>query len=144
MAEALERLINELRLLHNQVVQVGERLHEGEKVTLPMRAVLEFLSRNGPATVPDIARQRRVTRQHIQTIVNDLLEADLVGLAPNPRHQRSSLVALTHAGADTIGRMRKREQGFFEGTGLGVTEAELDSAARTMARVRDVLGGITV
>jgi hypothetical protein len=41
-----------------------------------MRAVLEFLSRHGPASVPQIARRRFVTRQHIQALVNGLMEQD--------------------------------------------------------------------
>lgn len=144
MAEALEELINELRLLMNQVVQTAERLHADESVTLAMRAVLEFLHRNGSAAVPDIARQRRVTRQHIQVIVNDLLAASLVTLEANPRHKRSSLIALTPEGSATIARMRDRERHYFDAIDLGVTAAELDSSARTMAAIRKALGGTTV
>jgi len=43
-----------------------------------MRAVLEGLDRSGPRTVPAMARARLVTRQHIQTILNELLERKLV------------------------------------------------------------------
>ena len=41
-----------------------------------MRAVLEFLLRNSDSTVPTIARKRHVTRQHIQSLVNPLLEQE--------------------------------------------------------------------
>ena len=37
---------------------------------MAQRAVLEYLLINGPATVPAIARARRVTRQHMQALVN--------------------------------------------------------------------------
>lgn len=144
MEASLDRLIDELRLTINQVVQTAERLHAGEPVTLAMRAVLEFLQRNGSAAVPDIARQRRVTRQHIQVIVNDLLDASLVRLEPNPRHKRSSLVALTAEGEQTIERMRERERRHFASIDFGVTVEELEAAAATLAAVRHGLGGNTV
>jgi len=52
--DAIETLLNEVRLLFHRAVQVAEELHAREPVTLGMRAVLEYLHRNGPAPVPEI------------------------------------------------------------------------------------------
>jgi len=100
MSPELDDLLDEVRLLWHVAVQATERLHDGEAVTVGMRAVLEFLARNGPRSVPDIARSRLVTRQHIQSLVNGLLELRLVSLEDNPAHRRSSLVQLAPEGED--------------------------------------------
>ena len=139
MTNEIEALLNEVRLLYHRIVQVGEQLHADESVTLGMRAVLEFLLRNGPTTVPDIARSRSVTRQHIQILVNDLLQQALVMLEDNPLHKRSSFVTLTKEGERVIRRMRKRESQLYQATKFGVKRNELKTAASTLEHVRDAL-----
>ncbi len=139
MTSEIEDLLNEVRLLYHRIVQVGEQLHADESVTLGMRAVLEFLLKNGSTTVPDIARSRSVTRQHIQSLVNALLEQDLVVLEDNSLHKRSSFVTLTKEGERVIRRMREREDRMYRATEFGVKRNELKTAARTLGHVRDAL-----
>jgi DNA-binding MarR family transcriptional regulator len=142
MTNEIETLLNEIRLIYQKLVEVGDRIHADEKVSMGMRAVLEILLKNGPATVPDIARSRSVTRQHIQVLANELLNRDLVELAINPSHKRSSLLTLTSEGEDLIQRMRRREFRLYEETGFGVTTEELISAATTLETIRRALGDI--
>ena len=139
MVKAIEMLLNEVRLTFHAAVQVGDSLHQAEPITMAQRAVLEFLQRNGTATVPDIARARFVTRQHIQALVNGLLEAELVELRDNPAHKRSSLVALTRPGERTIARTRKREATALRRLRLSSTASDLRRAAKTLQGVRDAL-----
>ena len=56
MTQALVQLFDEVRLLEHQLVRTVEVLHADLAVTAPRRAVLEYLHRHGPSTVPDIAR----------------------------------------------------------------------------------------
>src|SRR5262245_16430131 len=135
----IEELIDEVRLLWNRLIQLGEELHADEPITLGMRAVLEYLLRNGPTTVPDIARNRRVTRQHIQQLVNPLLERGLATIAANPSHRRSGLVALTASGEETIRRIKTREGELYAATNFGLSDAELRRAAATLRTVRAAL-----
>ena len=118
MQEPIDELFDQVRLMWHVMVLTAERLHDEEPVTLGMRAVMEFLARNGPAAVPDIARSRHVTRQHIQALVNELLELRLVSLDENPAHRRSALVRLTPEGKKGIERMKRRERQFFDGLAL--------------------------
>jgi DNA-binding MarR family transcriptional regulator len=141
MKENVETLLNEVRMLFHRAVQVAEELHADEPVTPGMRAVLEFLSRTGPASVPQIARRRFVTRQHIQALVNRLLEQGLVALDQNPAHRRSALVTLTPPGRRLIERILKREARFYADLRLGVPRQEIVQAARALARVRRAMGG---
>ena len=139
MTNDIEALLNEVRLLYHRIVQVGEQLHEDEPATLGMRGVLEYLLRNGSTTVPDIARSRSVTRQHIQILANDLLEQGLVVFEDNPLHKRSSIVTITKDGQRAIQRMRKRESQLYEATRFGINRDELKAAANTLKHVRDAL-----
>lgn len=130
-----EDLLNEVRLLWHLLLQVGERLHGRETITLGMRAVLEHLTWEGPQTVPAIARARYVSRQHIQVLVNGLMERDLVVLQDNPAHRRSPLVRLTPEGERTIKRMKATEDRLFT-KDFGVSPVDLQGAANVLRTVR--------
>ena len=132
----LEALIDEVRLLWNTLVRRGETLHRREALTMGMRAVLEFIARNGPTPVPAIARRRGVSRQHVQALVNPLLERDLVEATANPAHRRSPRIRLTAKGERTIGRMRRREAAVLSEIRLGA--GELRRAAATLRAVTHV------
>jgi DNA-binding MarR family transcriptional regulator len=135
----IEGLLNEVRLLWHRLVQVAERLHAREPITLGMRAVLEYLDREGPATVPGIARARYVTRQHIQVVVNGLRERKFVELLDNPAHRRSPLVGLRPEGRRTIQRMQAHERRLLARS-VGVSAADLERAAEVLRAVRTGLG----
>jgi DNA-binding MarR family transcriptional regulator len=129
----VEQLINEVRLLYQSLVQVGEAIHADSKVSMGMRAVLEYLDRNGDATVPDVARARRVSRQRIQTLVNPLLEMDLAESISNPASKRSPLITLTTTGTKTILEMRRREGRQMQ---LAMSETKIREAAQTLSELR--------
>jgi DNA-binding MarR family transcriptional regulator len=135
----LETLFDEVRLLRNVLVEQGERLHARETVTLGMRALLEFLQRNGPTAVPDVARARHVSRQHIQTLANRLKSARLMQLVPNPAHERSALMTLTPVGEKLIARMKAREGRRYADTDFGVGAARVKAATETLRQVRVAL-----
>jgi DNA-binding MarR family transcriptional regulator len=129
----VEQLINEVRLLYQSLVQIGEAIHADSKVSMGMRAVLEYLDRNGAATVPHIARARRVTRQRIQTLVNPLLGMGLAESISNPASKRSPLISLTKTGASTILAMRRREGREMH---LAMSETKIREAAQTLSALR--------
>lgn len=62
------------------------------------RSILFLLSVNPLLTVPDMAKMRHVTRQHIQVQVNVLYEKGLVLAMENPTHARSFQYKLTQDG----------------------------------------------
>ncbi|MDA1074287.1 MAG: helix-turn-helix domain-containing protein [Proteobacteria bacterium] len=136
-----QRLINEVRLTYQSLVQIGERLHAGSSLSLGMRAVLEYLQTHSAATVPDIARARRVTRQRIQTLVNQLIDLDLVSPTANPASLRSPLITLTEGGRSSIQAMQQVEGRLLEA--MAVSAADLARAAAILADVRTGLEQIT-
>jgi DNA-binding MarR family transcriptional regulator len=139
--EPLDELLDQVRLLWHVMVRASERLHEREPATLGMRAVLELLARNGPTAVPEIARSRQVTRQHIQVLVNSLHALRLVTLDDNPAHRRSALVRLTPAGEKVIDRVKRRERRFLDRLVLEASPEDLRAAATTLSTIRKALGG---
>ena len=139
MRDIVTAVINEVRLLNNRLIELVDDLHHDTGISAPQRAVLEFIHRDGPATVPTIARTRGVTRQHIQTISNELRALNLIEPLKNPAHQRSPLMTLTESGRETIERMLLREGEHLAGSVSDLDENRLLSAVQTLADLRHAL-----
>lgn len=106
---ALVSVIREIRTSFNQLKTLADRLHEDLGVNPSMRAVMESLAAGGPQPVPGIAREKGVSRQHVQTIMNSLQAAGLVVSADNPAHKRSPHFDLTPAGREIFAVIEGRE-----------------------------------
>lgn len=135
---AFQELFNETRQLFHRLKYVAGQVHGGGEMTAARRGVLLSLYRNGQQTVPQMARARPVTRQHIQSIVNTLLADELVELKHNPAHKRSRLVSLTKAGAVATESMIEREAGLLKGLTGEVGERDLVSATAVLRSVREL------
>lgn len=138
--DGMTAVFNEVRLLNNRLIELVGALHRTTGISASQRAVLEFVRRDGPATVPTIARARGVTRQHIQTITNELRSLALVELQDNPAHQRSPMVALTEHGSDTIDAILERERMYLGRHVGGLDGSKIRDAAETLAQIRHSLG----
>lgn len=120
---------------------MAEEVHGQGELSAGRRGVLRSLAREGPRSVPQLARARPVSRQLIQTLVNGLRAQGYVELAPNPAHRRSHLVRLTPAGRRFVAVMERRERELLAGLRLGVGRDELEAAAATLRRVRSFFAG---
>ena len=137
--QAIYEVINETRVLFHRAGAAVTQLH-GENDPKPGgRGVLESLAQGGPQTVPQLARARPVSRQHMQIHVNALLSEGLVALDPNPAHKRSPLVSITHAGEKKLLDMARRERAGIRRLDLEVSNQELQFAADVLRRVRTAL-----
>src|SRR5262245_28999821 len=108
-AERLVALTRAVRGLFNRLKALGDDLHGDLTITTAMRAVMETLAEAGPMTVPQIAKSKGVTRQHIQLLADALSGGGWVTVKDNPAHKRSSLIALTEKGKRMFAKMRVRE-----------------------------------
>lgn len=135
-AVALGSLIVETRRLFHRLAAAADDAHRDLEVTASQRAVLETLKLKGPSTVPQIARDKGVSRQHIQTLVNGLLEACLLRTRPNPAHQRSSLVELTPAGERAFATIERREARILSALAAELADEDIEAATRTLAALR--------
>ena len=108
-------------------------LHQNSDVSVGMRAVLESVIDGGPQTVPHMAKIRPVTRQHIQALVNELLEGGYVEYVDNPAHKRSKLVAPTKRGLRVFEEMRAIETEAFKRAKIEVSAEELEAARKVLS-----------
>jgi DNA-binding MarR family transcriptional regulator len=138
-ATAINVVIDETRLLFHRLRAVAEELHGGDGISAGARGVLTSLAAEGPQTVPRMARARPTSRQHIQTIVNSLLEAGLVTTARNPAHKRSVLITLTRPGERLVATMRRREARFLSELALHRGVHQLRAAATVLRDLRRAL-----
>jgi DNA-binding MarR family transcriptional regulator len=142
-ADSLVTLIDEVRLQFHALARLADDLHRGLGVSAPMRAVLEYLEINGDAPVPRIADARGVTRQHVQVIVNDLVDNGWVELRDNPVHRRSHLIALTDSGRKTIRAIQASERGLLRDVARQLPAAEVRTAIDVLRAVRAEVERIT-
>jgi DNA-binding MarR family transcriptional regulator len=138
-AEVVMSALEETVALFFRLRAVLEDIHGHSEISGSMRGVMRDLYANGPQTVPQMARRRPVSRQHIQAIVNDLQRAGLVTLAENPRHKRSRLVQLTALGERELQDIFAREHAVLNEVEFPVSVEEIAEATAIIARVRHTL-----
>ncbi len=102
--------------------------------------VLRSLSLEGPQTVPDMARARPVSRQHCQSIVNELKARGMVEMIDNPRHKRSSLVKITNAGQSYFDKMTERFLLASAALAPKFDAGDVETATKTLRQAREMLG----
>jgi DNA-binding MarR family transcriptional regulator len=137
--KALAVLIEETVSLSRRLQAAVEELHGGEAPSGGRRALLRDLARLGPQTVPQLARSRSVTRQHVQALVNPLAKAGYVELAANPAHRRSRLVDLSQRGRELVSVMDRRESEALSALEVAAPGEELRRAADVLRSLRESL-----
>ncbi len=138
-SEAAQILFDEIRKIDNRLRWLGDTLHPEMGLTAAKRSLLLSLHREGPQTVPDLARERLVSRQVIQTQANDLLKEGLICNRSNPNHRRSPLLALSPQGERCISRMLEKEKAMVENSPQSPTVEELVDLQKKLRNLRERL-----
>lgn len=107
--EKLYTIITEIRYCFNTLKSLTEEMHADLDVNASMRAIMEHLTCYGTQTVPEIAKTKNVSRQHVQKIMNALLERNFVKATDNPAHKLSPLYDITKKGRSVFSTIRERE-----------------------------------
>jgi DNA-binding MarR family transcriptional regulator len=136
--DSVKALLGEIGVAYHRLKVTGDALHAQLGVTTSMRGVLETLEEFGPATVPQVARRRSVSRQHIQSIVDTLWERKLCSFAPNAAHARSPVVELTPKGSATLETLRECEQPLVVELASGLP-ADVATAVAVLRRLNAAL-----
>jgi DNA-binding MarR family transcriptional regulator len=101
-AAALTDIMLAVFRVNGRLLEQGDRLVAPLKLTSALWQVLGAVSLAGqPLTAPQIAEAMGITRQGAQKQINRLVADGLFEAQPNPRHERSTLYALTRKGART-------------------------------------------
>lgn len=128
-------LINETRSLFHRLKSAGDELHSAAGINSSLRGVMESLSKDGPQSVPQIARNKSVSRQHIQLIVNQLLTQGLIEPQINPAHRRSDLFALTVPGRELFATVEAHELTLLANAEHGLSDSDLSHAVATLQKL---------
>lgn len=138
-AEALKQLMIEVTRVHHHAAGSSRAVAGPEDLTNAQVSLLRSLAADGPSTVPDLARERAIARQPMQRIADEVERLDLVRFAPNPRHKRSKLVALTRAGRSRLARMEARQTAWLERLGEEHSERSIRAASRLLRSLHEEL-----
>jgi DNA-binding MarR family transcriptional regulator len=104
---------------------VSDRLTAAEGQSTPRLSVLREVALHGPMTVAQIARARRVARQGVQRLADELATDGLVSFARNPAHRRSPLLHLTPAGRRVTARLLARQNAIARDLAASFDAAEV-------------------
>ncbi len=140
--ETLYRLIVEVRGAFHDLAEYADALHADLGVTAASRAVMEYVADRGPDTVPNIARVKKVSRQHIQQLADGLVASGLAQWQDNPQHKRSRLLQLSPKGHDRFAEIRRREAVALSALAGQLEGLNVACAADTLAEVRHALGAM--
>ena len=140
-AKKLYAVILDIRLCFNLLRAWVDEMHKNLGVNASMRAVMESLAGGSEKTVPEIARSRSVSRQHIQVIVNGLTRAGLIKARDNPDDKRTFLVSLTDHGRTVFGEIQKREAVELQRLSKIFSGNELKVTLNTLRKLSDATKG---
>lgn len=137
--EQLYHLIWMSRPLMQAAEALVERNLEGTSLTVRMRAVLEIIARHGNQSVPEIATHLHINRQYVQVMVNETIAQGFTRKVSNPRHRKSSLIALTGAGDQMISAVMSNELDSVRKLASDLDAAVIEDAHGLMAKVLTAL-----
>lgn len=137
--KALLGLIDETVALFLQLQKDIERIHPAGKPSGARRTLLLSTYREGPRTVPQMARARGASRQYTRTVVNPLVDEGYLEFADNPAHKRSRFVQLTGKGKAAVEQMNREEIKFLRQMKIDLKKERLFDAAGTLHQVRKMM-----
>lgn len=135
----LYKLIWMSRPLMQSAEAAVERGLKGIGLTVRTRAVLEVLLVEKEASVPDIAEKLEIKRQYVQLMVNETITEGLTVKRENPRHKRSTLIALTQKGQALIEDVVQREMKLVRSIGDGLNAADIETALKVVTTLTENL-----
>lgn len=132
----VQTVVDETIALYRWLAWIAEELYGSDARGAARRWTLRRLHRDGPKTVPALARIRAVRRQTLQPIVDQLAAEHLVTIAPNPAHARSPLVSLTERGVAMVARLDRVDVAVLRAVGRDLAPRDLAITASTLRTLR--------
>lgn len=129
-------VMNGVPWLHFRLQAAGQEIGAVNAQRGGTWGMLNSVITQGPQTVPQLARARPVSRQHIQKLANDMVADGLLRFVPNPAHKRSQLIEATPKGLDAYSRMNSSLGDLADQLGEGFSKEELYMTASVLERMR--------
>jgi DNA-binding MarR family transcriptional regulator len=138
--DALTDLILTMFRVNNLTLAWGDRLVAPLGLTSARWQILgAIVAAERPQPVAWLARDLGANRQNVQRIVNDLEKDGLVAFEPNPHHRRAQLVVLTGKGRVTYDAALELYDPRVNALGESLSVADIETARRVMAVLRERL-----
>jgi DNA-binding MarR family transcriptional regulator len=115
------------------------RQEAGTGLSPSLTAALATVERCGPLTPSELADAERVRRPTVTRMLGHLADAGLISRTPDPADGRSTLVAITPAGAALLAEGRTRKDAFLSERLDGLSFADRETLARAVAILEGLL-----
>ena len=103
------------------------------------RPIMRHLAHVGEHTVPQLARHLGVSRQHVQTVVNEMGALGWTESSRNPAHRRSVLIELTPLGQTLLQQANQAQDRRLERIGAVLKASDCYEAVHLLRRLRRAL-----
>ncbi|MEO0509151.1 MAG: MarR family winged helix-turn-helix transcriptional regulator [Verrucomicrobiota bacterium] len=141
--EQMHELANSVRRTYNSLRHATDQIHEEVGISAPKRTLLMDIFRLGPQTVPALAASRYISRQIIQTQVNELKAEGYLEPRENPEHKRSRLITLTASGQKLVQSMTDAENAYIRRLGWLPDSNDLNASIRLLDAIHEQLDDAT-
>ena len=131
-----DELMTATALLYFRMRVAAQQLLGQGELSAGRRSVLRDLATTGPQSVPQLARTRAVSRQHVQKLVNGLEREGLVERTRNPAHKRSPLFRPSFAGTELVETLRQREARLIPRLTAEIPTSDLRTTTRVLRRLK--------
>jgi len=115
------------------------RQEAGTGLSPSLTGALATVERCGPLTPSELADAERVRRPTVTRMLGHLADAGLISRTPDPADGRSTLVAITPAGAALLAEGRTRKDAFLSERLDGLSPADRETLARAAAILEGLL-----
>jgi DNA-binding MarR family transcriptional regulator len=136
---AAGELLSVLPLL-SRIVASEVRREAGEETTMPQFRVLAHLT-DGPLTLSELARLRRVTLQSMGELAQALVARGWIARTPDPSDRRQQLLSLTEHGRRHYERAQAQLAARITPLLTQLADEEMRAIAVALPALRRVLAG---
>lgn len=137
--KAMQALMLETIAVFFLLRAVGKRMGAVTAADGGYWGVLRSLKLAGAQTVPQLARSRPVSRQHIQKLAKEMIADGVIELIDNPAHQRSKLLRLTLKGEAVFQEITDRVAQEAESLAQGMDTEALQVSVKVLQQLREKL-----
>jgi DNA-binding MarR family transcriptional regulator len=134
----LSGIVIQIFQLNGLLTAIGDAMAKPAGQSTARWQVLAAIER-GPATVAQIARALRLTRQSVQRVADILAREGLAAYEDNPGHRRAKLLRLTPSGQRALEIIQKAQRGWADEVGAAVGEKDLREASAVLDRLMRTL-----
>jgi len=139
LSEFADRLHEMMPLVLRSFMRQQKKTPKGCEVTPPQMLILDFLNKQGPARMSEVAKYMGVTTAAATGIVDRMVRAGYLVRAFEPGDRRVIKVKLTSSGARLIKEALRQRRRFIEQVFGRLSEDDRQSYLNILGKIKDIL-----